>query len=71
MTGKNKIGAYMTTPNLKDLDFIKELVETGQVTPVIDRCYSLFELPQAIRYLETKHARGKVVISVEQESLVS
>jgi NADPH:quinone reductase-like Zn-dependent oxidoreductase len=42
---------------------MKELIEAGEITPVIDRCYPLSELPEAIRYLEKGHARGKVVIS--------
>jgi NADPH:quinone reductase-like Zn-dependent oxidoreductase len=43
---------------------IKELLETGKVTSVIDRCYPLREAAEAIRYLETLHARGKVIIYV-------
>ncbi len=48
----------------EDLQFLKELVEAGKVTPVIDRTYPLSEVPEAIRYLEKEHARGKVVITV-------
>ena len=51
-------------PNQKDLAFLKELLEAGKVVPVIDRCYPLREVPEAIRYLEAGHARGKVVITV-------
>jgi NADPH:quinone reductase-like Zn-dependent oxidoreductase len=47
-----------------DLRFVKELIETGKVTPVIDRTYSLSETADAIRYLETGHARGKILITV-------
>ena len=47
-----------------DLKFLKGLIEAGSVTPVIDRTYPLSEVADAIRYLETGHARGKVVISV-------
>jgi NADPH:quinone reductase-like Zn-dependent oxidoreductase len=43
---------------------MRELMESGKVTPVIDRSYSLSEVPDAIRYLEAGHARGKVVITV-------
>ena len=43
---------------------MSELIESGKVTPVIDRCYPLNEVPDAIRYLETMRARGKVVITV-------
>ena len=46
----------------KDLQFLKELVEAGKVTPIIDRTYRLSEVPAAIRYWETGHARGKIVI---------
>ena len=50
--------------NKKDLVMIKELLEAGKVTPVIDRMYPLCETPEAIRYLETGRARGKVIITV-------
>jgi NADPH:quinone reductase-like Zn-dependent oxidoreductase len=43
---------------------LKELIEAGKLTPVIDRTYPLSESADAIRYLETGRARGKVVISV-------
>jgi NADPH:quinone reductase-like Zn-dependent oxidoreductase len=48
----------------EDLQLVKELVETGRVSPVLDRTYSLGEVPDAIRYLEEGHARGKVAITV-------
>jgi NADPH:quinone reductase-like Zn-dependent oxidoreductase len=51
-------------PNREDLQFLKQLIETGKLTPVIDRTYPLAEVPEAIRYLEEGHARGKVVITV-------
>ena len=47
---------------------MKELLETGKVVPVIDRRYSLSEVPEALRYLEEGRALGKVVITVEQNS---
>lgn len=47
------------------LDFIKELVEAGKVTPIIDKRYALSEAPDALRYFGEGHARGKVVITVE------
>jgi NADPH:quinone reductase-like Zn-dependent oxidoreductase len=53
-----------TRPSSKDLEFLRELIEAGSVTPVIDRTYPLSEAADAIRYLETGRARGKVVISV-------
>jgi NADPH:quinone reductase-like Zn-dependent oxidoreductase len=48
----------------EDLIVLKELIEAGKVTPVIDRAYALREAPEAVRYLEGGHARGKVVITV-------
>ena len=48
----------------EDLDFLRELLETGKVTPVIDRKYPLSEAPEALTYLGEGHARGKVVITV-------
>jgi NADPH:quinone reductase-like Zn-dependent oxidoreductase len=46
------------------LVLLKELIEAGKITPVIDRTFPLREVPEAIRYLESGQARGKVVISV-------
>ena len=47
------------------LNILRDLMATGKVTPVIDRQYSLNDLPEAIRYVETGHARGKVVITFD------
>ena len=49
----------------EDLICLGELVKSRRVTPVIDRRYRLSELPEAMRYLEQGHARGKVIIAVE------
>ncbi len=51
----------------EDLTTISNLMATGKITPVIDRRYRLSEAPQAIRYVEEKHARGKVVITLQHE----
>lgn len=59
---------YISIPNNEDLVVLKELVESGKVRPVIDRTYPLSETPEAFRYLEEGHARGKVVITVEHNS---
>ena len=67
--GGKQVGLMPTMkPNKKDLVFMKELLEAGKVVPVIDRCYPLSETAEAIRYLETGHARGKVVITVAQNN---
>jgi len=59
-----RIKTFVCKPSKDDLEFLKELIEAGKVTPVIDRTYPLSEVPEAIRYLEEGHAQGKVVISV-------
>ena len=66
--GGKKVGMMETAKaDKKDLLFIKELIEAGKVVPVIDRTYPLNETAEAIRYLETSRARGKVVITVEHK----
>ena len=62
--GSQKMGFMMAKINQNDMVFIKELLEAEKVTPVIDRSYTLSEVPEAIRYLEEGHAQGKVVITM-------
>ena len=59
---------FITTANKEDLVVLKDLIEAGKVTPVIDRSYRLIEVPEAIRYLEEGHARGKIVITLEHNN---
>ena len=54
--------------NQKDLATLKTLIEDGKVFPVIDRCYPLQQLPEALRYLRQGHAKGKVVIPIWTKS---
>ncbi len=61
---RQKLRSLFAKGRKEDLQSLKELVEAGKVTPVIDRTYPLSEAPEAIRYLEEGHARGKVVIIV-------
>jgi len=56
--------SFLAHQNRDDLAVLRELLDAGRVTPVIDRTYRLNEVAEAIRYLETGHARGKVVITV-------
>jgi NADPH:quinone reductase-like Zn-dependent oxidoreductase len=63
-TGDRKFRMLETKPSQEDLAFVAELIEAGKVVPVIDRCYPLEEVPEAIRYLEAGHPRGKVIIGV-------
>jgi NADPH:quinone reductase-like Zn-dependent oxidoreductase len=62
--GSQKMGNLGAKPNQKDLIFVKELLETGKVVPIIDRCYPLREVADAMRYLEQGHAQGKIVLTV-------
>jgi NADPH:quinone reductase-like Zn-dependent oxidoreductase len=59
-----KLTTFVASENHADLIVLKELIEAGKITPVIDRTYTLAEVPEAMRYLEQGHARGKVVIAV-------
>jgi NADPH:quinone reductase-like Zn-dependent oxidoreductase len=59
-----KLGTFINKENHEDMLVLKDLIESGKVTPVIDRTYLLNEVPKAIRYLEGGHARGKIVITV-------
>jgi len=59
---------FVATPNHEDLVVLKELIEAGKVTPVIDKTYPLSESREAFRYLDEEHARGKVVITVEHHN---
>ncbi len=54
----------MAKQTSEKLIVLKELIEAGKVTPVIDRTYPLSEVPEAMRYVEAGHTRGKVVITV-------
>jgi len=59
-----KLRSLISKERKEDLQVLRELIEAGKVTPVIDRTYPLGEVPEAIRYWEQGHARGKVVITV-------
>ncbi len=63
--GGRKLAVLETKPSQEDLAFVADLIEAGQVVPVIDRCDPLEAVPEAIRYLEAGHARGKVVITMQ------
>ena len=56
--------SFMTKSDKGDLAVIGELAESAKIKTVIDRTYSLHDVPEAVRYVAGKHARGKVVISV-------
>ena len=60
------MGMMLAQLNHDDLAFLADLMQSGKVTPVIDRTYTLSQTAEAIRYLEQGHARGKVVINLER-----
>jgi NADPH:quinone reductase-like Zn-dependent oxidoreductase len=59
-----RLRPFLTTWSRQDLQVVKDLIEAGNLTPVIDRTYSLSEACEAMGYLEAGHARGKIVIRV-------
>jgi NADPH:quinone reductase-like Zn-dependent oxidoreductase len=60
-----KFGMMLANLNHDDLAILGDLMQSGKVTPVIDRRYKLSETGEALRYLEKGHARGKVAVMVE------
>ncbi len=64
-TGGQKIGNMLAHIRQPDLVALKELIEAGKLTPFVDKTYPLNQAAEAYRYLETRHARGKIVISME------
>ena len=59
-----RLRTLMPKENYRDMIALKELIEAGKITPVIDRTYPLREAPTAIRYLQDGNAQGKVVLIV-------
>lgn len=68
MFGSQKMGNMLSKPNKNDLVYLRKLLESGKVKPVIDRRYPLSEVPAALRYLEEGHAQGKIVITVAHDN---
>jgi NADPH:quinone reductase-like Zn-dependent oxidoreductase len=65
LRASQKVLFFITKLNKEDLMVLQDLIEAGKVTPVIDRRYELSDFPEAMRYLGTGHAKGKVVITME------
>jgi len=64
--GGQALGSMLANESQKDLEIIRQMIEAGQVSPVVDRTWPLQESVAAFHYLETGHARGKVVIVVQE-----
>jgi NADPH:quinone reductase-like Zn-dependent oxidoreductase len=67
LTSSKKMGLLLHKAN-RGMAFMKELIETGKVKPVIDRRYPLSEVAEALRYFAKGHAKGKIVITLEQNN---
>ena len=65
ITGDKRMGGVSAKRSQEDLVVLKDLIEAGKVVPVIDKRYPFSEAAEALRYLGTKHARGKVVMIME------
>jgi NADPH:quinone reductase-like Zn-dependent oxidoreductase len=66
--GNKKMRFFIANINHKDLVFVKELLEAGKVVPIIDKRYALSDAADALRYLEKRHAQGKIVLTVEHSN---
>jgi NADPH:quinone reductase-like Zn-dependent oxidoreductase len=64
MSEEQQITAFFASMTQEDMNLLRDLMQSGKVTPVVDRTYPFTELPQALAYLETGRARGKVVVTV-------
>jgi NADPH:quinone reductase-like Zn-dependent oxidoreductase len=62
---REKFIAYIAEFNKADMTILRDLMQSGKLTPIIDRDYKLSEVPAALKYLEEGHARGKIVITLE------
>jgi NADPH:quinone reductase-like Zn-dependent oxidoreductase len=58
------LAVFLAKPCQEDLIHIRDLAAAGRITPVIDRCYGLAEVAEAMRYQQGRHASGKVVIDL-------
>ncbi len=65
--GSHNMRNVLAVPKANDLAFVKELIESGKVVPVIDKRYPLSQVPDALRYLGEGHAKGKIIITVEHD----
>lgn len=65
VTSRRRMGNLMAVARKNDLVVLKDLLETGKIKPVIERTVGLSDVPDAIRYLEEEHTRGKIVVSIE------
>ena len=65
-TGDKKARALTVKPSVEDLTYLRELIEAGELRPVIDKSYSLSEVAEALTYYGERHSRGKVVVNIRE-----
>jgi NADPH:quinone reductase-like Zn-dependent oxidoreductase len=63
--GSKKMGMMLARITKPDLGVLQELMETGKLVPVVGKCYPLSQVAEAYRHLETKHTRGKIVVTLK------
>ena len=61
---RQRLTMYVSQHRQADLESLRQLIETGQVTPLLDQTYPLADLPEAVQHLHAGHARGKIAIIV-------
>ena len=61
---RQRLTTYISRHSQADLDTLRQLTETSEVTPLIGRTYPLAEVPDAIRHMAEGHARGKIAITI-------
>lgn len=64
---KRKLVSFMARIKQSDLEFLKELLESGKIVPVIGQKFPLSDVPDAIRHIERGHTRGKVIVTVDHK----
>lgn len=62
---KKTIKALVAKTKIEDLELLKKLIEEGSITPIVDKCFPLEEIANAIKYYSERHAKGKIVIKIE------
>ena len=67
--GDKKFVSFMASIKRDDLDLLRELLETGKIAPVLDKCYPLSKTADAMRYFGVQHARGKIIITMQPENV--